>query len=210
MRGVLPFILAAAILAVFVGCAGVPLLPMIQVAGSAKTGYELACMATPRERIDATPAGPRAQDNLIAERIREGLRGHRDIPVVALRPYASRGHVYLVGVFRSRKDADRALDLAKRIQGVRSVTGCLFLDNPENPYDEPGCLELERRIRARLGRELPSLSSKDLEIVVVQGHAVLFGSLRSKGELEQVEAVVRQTAGVRALDSYIGVRNTKG
>lgn len=206
MRGVLPGIFCAAALAVLAGCAGVPILPMIEIAGSAKTGYDLACLAAPRERIATEPAASKAQDDLIVSRIRERIEANPEIPVLALRPYAVRGQVYLVGVFRTRRDAERALDLVKRIQGVRSVTGCLFLDNPANPYNESECLELERRIRARLPKAAPDRRSGEVEVVVVQGHALLVGSLRDAAEIQRVQALVRATPGVRGLDSYLTAR----
>jgi osmotically-inducible protein OsmY len=70
--------------------------------------------------------GSTVSDLEIAAKIRAELVGDKDISATQVETEVFSGHVFLLGMVRSHKDATKAAAHAKSVSGVRSVTSLLI------------------------------------------------------------------------------------
>ncbi|MDD4952914.1 MAG: BON domain-containing protein, partial [Desulfovibrionaceae bacterium] len=110
--------------------------------------------------------------------------------------------VFLVGLFRNRAEANLAMDLTKSVRGVRKVTGCFFLETEDAPYNRDESAMAEERIRDSLAQE-KSLQDSDVDISVIQGSAVLVGTVENELDRDRLISLARAENEVLTVKPYL-------
>lgn len=115
------------------------------------------------------------------------------------------GDLYLIGEYSSKAQAEKAVRLARGVEGVRSVTSYLL---PKK--DLPDCgtaeeLELMASIKQRLIQD-EDIWSTNVDIYMVQCCAVVLGIVGSEAERSAALAHVRDVKGLKGVKSYLRVK----
>ncbi|MGE4505856.1 MAG: BON domain-containing protein [Desulfovibrionaceae bacterium] len=175
-------------------------LTALSVAGYAKTAYDYQDVILPESRVSYSQSASSDKDveNRLMQRFeREGL-----LRAAVVEPHAIGGHVYLVGAFADKNQAEHARAIAKATPGVNRLTCSFLLMDPAHARTEAS-EEAERSIRSRL----PELVQADtVRVSVLDDNAMLMGSVPSGDDKRELETLAWNTAGVGEVRSYLTVR----
>lgn len=188
--------------ALLVGC-GTPAMPVIQAAGVAKTAYDYSDIVMPRSRVDFI--GVSAEDRHIEYAVRQRLDAQH-VRYVSLAPFAIDGHLFLVGIFRDQREAERARLNARQIPGVRRLTCSFFRPIKTGQRDMEADRDLAKRIVEQLETD-ESLDSALVRISVQQQNAVVMGHVTNREQKQRLEALVKQVDGLQEMRSYLAIRS---
>lgn len=194
----LMFILALGLMST--GCAGG--LMALQVAGYAKTAYDYQDVVLPEDRVSYS--GVNTADRSVENRIMQRFEKEGILARACVEPNAISGHVFLVGAFSSKEEAQQARAVARATPGVNRLTCSFFLTDPARADCEDS-RELAKSIRTKLAevqRPLPTV-----RVSVLEHNAVLMGFVSSSEDKQTVERLAWNTEGVEDVRSYLSVRN---
>ena len=157
----------------------------------------------PADKADRTDRPRDQADDLdLAHRIRERLLQApvTAVSILGLKVKVFNGHAYLVGVVDRDEQVFRAVEIARDVGGVRSVTPYVLAG--QRAANDPA---LAAAVVNRLAGE-PSLANSRIEVEVIRGHAVLMGMVSSPEDIRQAVTLVRTVKGVRVVKSFLFVR----
>ncbi|WFS63033.1 BON domain-containing protein [Pseudodesulfovibrio thermohalotolerans] len=115
------------------------------------------------------------------------------------------GLVYIVGEYESRAQVDRAIEIAKSVDGVRSVTTYLL---PKRAGDSCGTtdnLEIYAKVKNLLVQD-KNIWSTNVEIKTLQCNVILLGIVGSTAEREKIIDYAKSVPGVRSVKSYLRIK----
>ena len=113
-----------------------------------------------------------------------------------------RGHVYLVGEYDTAGQKNRAIKIAKSVEGVKSVTTYLL---PKKKGDLCGTgdnIKLMVNVKSKLVAD-KDIWSTNIDIKSVQCNIVLYGLVGSKNEIGKAIAHAKSVQGVRSVKSFL-------
>ena len=191
-------LLALALTALLSGCAAYP---VVQVAGGAMTGYDAVVLADdyiPRQSVGGGSLCAN-QDRMLQRRLRERLKLHGIRTVSA---HVIDSNAYMVGQITDRSRADEAVQVARSVSGLRTITVKFFPITPEgrNQHDMALLKELSDRLA---GTE--RLKRADLRVEVIQGNAILIGRADDYAQKTEAVAIAHEVGGVQEVVDYISV-----
>ncbi len=114
------------------------------------------------------------------------------------------GHVYIMGEYESRTQADRAVTLARKVEGVHKVTTYLLPKKKNDTCGTLDSLELEASIKKRLIED-KDVWSTNVDVYMVQCNAVLVGMVGSSAERNRAIAHAKSVPGVRSVQSFLTI-----
>jgi osmotically-inducible protein OsmY len=175
------------------GCAAWPVLmvgDVLSVAESGKTGFDMATGLNSRLSLSQdTSADAQAE-----ARLRARLHAQGGMLAQAT-PHVTQGRAYIVGAYTNPKDLERARLATRNIKGVRETTLCLFLAGSGRQSVTDG--ELRDNILRMSG-----VRTREVRVQVVEGNAVLLGSVRSTAELQRLDDSAHD-AGAASVRNYV-------
>lgn len=176
------------------GCASVPMLAafdVMNVAETGKTGFDMATGMNERRSLhQETSPDFQAEARMRAILEAQGGSLRHAVPVV------SQGRGFVVGTYASRQELERARQAFSRLQGVSSVTLCLF---PAGSGPANGVTDGE--LRDNILR-MSGLRTREVRVHVVEGVAVLVGQVRTPAERDHLVASARD-AGAASVRNYV-------
>jgi len=117
-----------------------------------------------------------------------------------------RGHVYLVGEYDSAVQKDRAIQLARSVEGVKSVTTYLL---PKKKGDLCGTdenLSIVTKVKAKLVGD-KDIWSTNIDVKSVQCNVVLYGLVGSATEINKAISHAKSVEGIRSVKSFLKSAN---
>ncbi|QJB55138.1 BON domain-containing protein [Pseudodesulfovibrio sp. zrk46] len=180
------------------GCA---VYPAVQVAGGAMTGYDAVQLADeylPRNSVNGGSLCAN-MDKALQRRLRERLHMN-GIKMVSAHVVARTA--YLIGQFPTRKDADKSIEVAQTINGLKSIH-CKFF-----PLGTPRENRDDTQLLAKLTKQLGSstrLTNADLRVEVIRGNAILIGSAADWEQKTAAVAIAHEVGGIKGVVDYIYV-----
>jgi hyperosmotically inducible protein len=117
-----------------------------------------------------------------------------------------KGHVYLVGEYDTAVQKDRAINIAKGVEGVKSVTPYLL---PKKKGDICGTdenLAITGKVKAKLIGD-KDIWSTNIDVKSVQCIVVLYGLVGSQSEINKAIAHAKGVDGVRNVKSFLKSAN---
>ncbi|WP_419786734.1 BON domain-containing protein [Pseudodesulfovibrio sp.] len=156
--------------------------------------------------VDERTAGQWVDDKNISLTIEKDFLADDLVKYLDYDAYSYRGHVYIVGEYESREQVNRAVKIAKNIQGVHTVTTYLL---PKKADDE-GCSTVDTaslygKLKSKLVDD-KNIWSTNIDINIVQCNVVLLGIMGSQAEKAAAEAHARSVEGVRSVKSFLTVK----
>lgn len=149
-------------------------------------------------------SSPDVLDERIVAEISTRFLKSKQITYLDIQPRSYAGHVYLIGEAGSPGELDAAVDIAKIVKGVRSVT-TYVLQKPE----QPACSSLDNaRIEARVRaafRDLDGAMIESVDLTVFQCRVVLTGVVDSREAEAALLAEAQAVAGAGEAKSLLRV-----
>lgn len=115
------------------------------------------------------------------------------------------GHVFIIGEYDSKAQADKAIALAKKVEGVKRVTTFLLPKKEDDLCGSVDNMDLFRQIKTKLVED-ENIWSTNVNVTMLQCNAVLTGIVGSANEKARAEAHARSVRGVRSVKSYLKVK----
>ena len=138
----------------------------------------------------------------LAARIRERLLKSpvTAVSILDLKIKVFNGHAYLVGVVDRDEQMYRAVEIARNVGGVRSVTPYVLVGRRVDS-DSALAAEVVNRLAGN-----PDLENVKIEVEAIRGHVVLLGAVPSPEDIRLAVTLVRTVEGVRVVKSFLFVR----
>ncbi len=175
-------------------------MPAMQVAGAIKTSYDIHEVVRPEDRVDF--GRPLPSDAVVEADLRKRMAEAGDF--LSINPYVIDHHVYLVGLFRNKAEADTALGVVRGTEGVCSITGIFYLKNEMVPFDPNSDMSTALALRNDL-LQSGTLRTANLRINVLQKRLVLLGRVATAKEKAGIIEVARQAEGIAGVDDYLEI-----
>lgn len=115
------------------------------------------------------------------------------------------GRVYIMGEYESQAQISRAISLAKKVDGVRSVTTYLLPKRANDTCGTTDNLELYGRVKQKLVED-KDIWSTNVDVYTVQCNIVLTGIVGSAAERNRAIAHAKGVPGARSVKSYLRVK----
>lgn len=167
-------------------------LPLI-LGGVATAGY-----------IGHQERGPKAaiSDINIKTHIKDRLTGQYYKYLTQIEVSVLEGNVLLTGVVKSRKAATEVESVVRGVDGVKSIYNELFTDGiyPVKTYSHDSWVATQLKSYLFTAE---GIRSTNYQVLVVNGHAYLFGLAEDMKEREAVVHLTRTTKGVVKVHSFI-------
>lgn len=116
--------------------------------------------------------------------------------------YCYDGQVYLVGAYETLDQKNRAVKLAREVEGVKSVKDHFLPKKKDDPCGTKKNIELMARVKAELIKD-KDIWSTNIEVKAVQCHIILLGLVGSQKEVSEAIAHAKSVEGVRSVTSYL-------
>jgi hyperosmotically inducible periplasmic protein len=143
-----------------------------------------------------------AEDKKISLTIQKAFVEDSDVKALDISPYCYNGHVYLVGEYDVIKQKEKAIAIAKGVEGVKSVETYIV---PKKKNDTCGTTD-NVAIRAKLDAKLikdKEIWSTNIDVQIVQCKVILLGVVKTKKEIDKAVAHAKSVEGVRGVTSYL-------
>ncbi|MGE0758946.1 MAG: BON domain-containing protein, partial [Pirellulaceae bacterium] len=167
--------------------------------------------------LGVVPSKARGNDRQIARDIVTNLQQHKESGKLTdfnIELEVEAGAVYLKGHVANELQEQLAIDIARRVQGVKQVYNEMEIEQPakddgvqlasaqspvRNAHADAASRDLAERIYARLRQEKDQghLKGFSLDLEVLDGVATLTGKVASQDQLDLVLDVVRRVPGVK-------------
>ncbi|BCS89531.1 BON domain-containing protein [Pseudodesulfovibrio sediminis] len=152
--------------------------------------------------MDERSVGDQASDEQITFQIKGKFLEDDSVKYLDFDAASYYGHVYIVGEYESTTQIDRAVQIARSVDGVRDVTRYMLPKRPDDHCGTTDNLEIYARLKEKLISDGDTWST-NVNIKVVQCNVVLLGIVGSKAEINRVIAHAKSVAGVRSVKSYL-------
>lgn len=155
--------------------------------------------------VDERSVGAQADDVQIKATIFKRFVDDPLVKAAGISTYSYYGDVYLIGEYGSREEINRAIRIAKGVQGVRTVTDWLLPKRVNDTCGMTDNLGILAEVKKRLIKD-EDIWSTNVEVQVVQCHVVLLGLVGSKREVDAAVAHARSVPDTRGVTSFLKSR----
>ena len=112
------------------------------------------------------------------------------------------GNVYLVGEYETEKQKERAITIAKGVQGVTSVSTYMLPKREVKGCGSTDNVTITSQVKTKLIGD-KEIWSTNVDVKTVQCNVVLLGVVGSKKEIDKAIAHTKSVKGVRGIKSFL-------
>lgn len=162
------------------------------------------CGTAYRTAMDQREYSQQKEDFLIEAEIKKRFLQDDVVEVLDFGVFSYLGRVYLLGEYEIMGQVDRAVEVARKVEGVRSVITYVL---PEK--DDPECgwtdnVALEAKVKKNLIAD-EDISATNIEVESLQCNVVLLGLVAYQQIIPQAVRHAKAVEGVRSVRSYLRV-----
>ncbi|MBN2282780.1 MAG: BON domain-containing protein [Deltaproteobacteria bacterium] len=160
----------------------------------------IACSTVPpaAQRPIADPA----QDRRIVTTIFKLLLDDELTRDLCLNPRCYNGHACLVGEYEEEAQKTRAIEIARNVEGVRSLDTFLLPARENGPDGAAEDMRISSEVKELLKKE-ENIAWPFFDVISVQGTVVLVGIVRSEEAAEHATGLARDITGVQQVISFL-------
>lgn len=114
------------------------------------------------------------------------------------------GHVYITGEYEAQSQVDRAVQIARGVDGVRAVTTYLLPERDVADCSTAKSVRIKQELATKLFTD-SEIYGSNVDIRVVQCVIVLTGLVDTQAEIDKAVATARSIEGNRGVKSYLRV-----
>jgi hyperosmotically inducible protein len=154
--------------------------------------------------VDERDISTQIKDKTINSKILAQYLKDDSVKVLDISASCYEGHVYLVGEYESALQKKQAINIAKSVEGVKSITTYLHRKKYIKGCGTTDNLNLASHIKAALVED-KNIWATNVEVTVVQCKAVLLGIVGSYEEIDKSITLAKGVKGVRGVKSFLNV-----
>lgn len=150
--------------------------------------------------------GTELDDGIITGRVKSALLADPEIKSFDLKVETRSGEVMLSGFVANQTQVDRAMSVARGVQGVKIVTNKMSLK--EGAASVGNTLDdgiITARIKSALLAD-PGIKSFDIAVVTRKGEVQLSGFVDNQAQIDQATSVARAVTGVTSVANEMSVK----
>jgi hyperosmotically inducible periplasmic protein len=152
--------------------------------------------------VEERKASVIAADTKITTTIQKKFLEDSDVKALDISAYCYNGDVYLVGEYDRAPQKEKAITVAKGVEGVRSVSTYILPKKKDDTCRTGDNLSIRGKVDAKLVAD-KDIWSTNIDIKVVQCNVVLVGIVKTGKEITKATAHARSVDGVRSVKSYL-------
>ncbi len=143
-----------------------------------------------------------ANDTAIKTKIVKQYVQDDTIKILDISTSCYQGHVYLVGEYVTKKQKNRAIEIAEKTEGVREVTTYLLPKKRGDLCGTSDNLGIKAKVKAKLVGD-KEIWSTNITIRTVQCHVVLVGIVESQEQIRRAVNHAQSVPYVRSVKSFL-------
>jgi hyperosmotically inducible periplasmic protein len=156
--------------------------------------------------VPATTVGMEIDDTVVTTRVKTALIEHNDTKGFDIKVETRKGLVQLSGFVDNRSQADRAIAVAKGVEGVKGITDAMTLKEGQvsvgNAVDDT---VVTARVKTALLSD-PEVKSAEIAVVTRKGEVQLSGFVATQRQIDHAVAVTRAVEGVQGVLNQIALQ----
>lgn len=153
-----------------------------------------------------TSVGTEIDDGIVTTRVKSALLADPDIRSFELKVETRKGEVMLSGFVGNQAHVDRAIQVARGVQGVKAVTNNMNLKDGAatvgNTVDDG---IITAKIKSALLAD-PNIKSFDIAVVTRKGEAQLSGFVNSQAQIDHATELARAVNGVKSVANEMSIK----
>lgn len=175
------------------------------VAGCGKSGEKAAPPAAPQTETKTT-VGTEIDDSAITTKVKSALMADADVKSFDIKVETSKGVVQLSGFVDNQGQIDRAIAVAKGVEGVKSVDNKMNLKTTETTVGEKiDDSIVTTKIKAALLAD-SGVKSTDIGVVTRDGEVQLSGFVENQAQIDRATEVTKGVEGVKNVINEMAVK----
>ena len=175
------------------------------VAGCGKSGEKAAPPAAPQTEAKTT-VGTEIDDGAITTKVKSALMADADVKSFDIKVETSKGVVQLSGFVDNQGQIDRAIAVAKGVEGVKSVDNKMNIKTTETTVGEKiDDSIITTKVKAALLAD-SGVKSSDIGVVTRDGQVQLSGFVENQGQIDRATEVARGVEGVKNFINEMAVK----
>lgn len=154
----------------------------------------------------AVSVGTAIDDGITTTRVKSALLGETDTRSFDIKVETRGGEVMLSGFVASQAHVERALSVARGVEGVKSVLN--KMDLKEGAATVGSTVDdgiVTARVKSALLGE-PGIKSLDIAVVTRKGEAQLSGFVDNQSQIDQASGIARGVPGVVSVSSEMSIK----
>ena len=153
-----------------------------------------------------TTVGTTIDDSAITTKVKSALLADPDVKGLDIQVETNKGEVQLSGFVDSQAQIDRAISIARGVEGVNNVQNKMTLKTTETTVGEKiddGIITA--KVKGALVAEY-GVDSGDITVVTRDGEVQLSGFVKDQSQIERATSVARSTEGVKNVINELSVK----
>ncbi|MCX5832952.1 MAG: BON domain-containing protein [Deltaproteobacteria bacterium] len=143
-----------------------------------------------------------AKDESIEAEIASKLIADETAKFLDVSAFCYTGNVYLVGEYETEKQKERAISIARGVNGVASITPYMLAKREVKGCGSTDNATITSTVKAKLIGD-KEIWSTNVDVKTVQCNVVLLGVVGSKKEIDRAIAHTKSVKGVRGIKSFL-------
>lgn len=154
----------------------------------------------------STTVGTEIDDSVVTTRVKSALLADHNTKSLDIKVETRKGQVQLSGFVDSKERLDKAIDLVRRVEGVKGVENAMTVkEGTLTVGDAVDDSVLTARIKSALFAD-PNVKSFDIAVVTRKGEVQLSGFVDNREQISRVIDIVRGVAGVEKIDNQMSLK----
>ena len=154
----------------------------------------------------ATTVGTQIDDAVVTTRVKSALLGDQHVNGFDVKVETRKGMVQLSGFVDNQPQADRAISLARAIEGVSGVeNGMTLKDGKVTVGNQVDGGIVTARVKSALLSD-PGVKSVDIAVVTRKGEVQLSGFVDNQAQIERAVDVTRTVEGVQGVVNEMSIK----
>lgn len=153
-----------------------------------------------------TTVGTTIDDSAITTKVKSALLADADVKGLDIKVETNKGEVQLSGFVDSQAQIDRAMSIARGVEGVNNVQNNMTLKTTETTVGEKiddGIITT--KVKGALVAEY-GVDSGDISVVTRDGEVQLSGFVKDQSQIDRATSVARSTEGVKNVINELSVK----
>ncbi|MBC7623218.1 MAG: BON domain-containing protein [Aeromicrobium sp.] len=162
--------------------------------------------ATTNSKIATTTVGTEIDDTVITTKVKAALLGNQDVKGFGIKVETRKGVVQLSGFVDSQLAIDRAIAVARTVEGIKSVQGDMTIKEGKvtvgNEVDDS---VVTARVKSALLAD-NQVKSFDIAVVTRKGSVQLSGFVDSQAQIDRAVDISTRTKDVKTVLNELKVK----
>jgi len=144
-------------------------------------------------------------DGIIYTNVANKIDEDKEIDLLNYSISSLNGEVFIIGEYQSRRAADKAVEIARKIKGVKKVTFYVVPKKKVKKCNDIQNLKTTLMIKGQVFIDSPK-TGKNVKVRMIDCNAVLWGVVASRSEMDRSVAFAEKFAGRNKVVNLLRVK----